>query len=79
MKWDKKTIDKPVKKENSSGGARSLGIVKKFKPAMLPESIRVHRFDPVDYQTRRLTQGALLNAEHRKAKALILIRRVAII
>lgn len=77
MKWNKKGIDKPVEKENS-GGARLLGIVRKFKPVMLPESMRVHRFGSVDYQIR-LTQGALLNAEHRKAKALILIRRATII
>jgi len=79
MKSDKKGIDKPVDKEKSVLSTGLLGIVRKFKPVMLPESIRVHRFDPVDYQTRRLTQDTLLNAEHRKAKALTLIRRATII
>ena len=65
MKWNKKGIDKPVEKK-SILDTRLLGIVKKFKPEMLSSA---------EYQTRRLTQIVLLDAEHRKAEALTLIHR----
>jgi len=79
MKWDKKGIDKPVEKGNSTLDVRSLSIVKKFKHATLLENRRANMFGPVDYQTRRLIQVVLLDAERRKTEALTLIRLVSFI
>ena len=79
MKWNKKGIDKPVEKEKSILDARPLGIVKKFKTVMLLRNIRTNTLGSVDYETRRLTQVALLKAEHRKAEALTLTRQASFI
>ena len=79
MEWNEKIIEKHEKKENSALDEQSLGIVKKIKHVMLLKNIRANMFGPVDYQTRRPTQVALLDAEHRKAEALTLIRRVTFI
>lgn len=79
MKWDKKIVDKHAKKEKSALDARPHGIVKKFKPEIFFKNIRTNTLGSVDYETRRLTQVVLLEAEHRKAKALTLIRRASFI
>ena len=78
MKWNKKGIDKPVEKK-SILDTLLLGIVKKFKPLMLSENLETNMLGSADYQTRRLTQIALLDAEYRKAEALTLIRRASLI
>jgi len=79
MKWDKRITDKRVKKEKPASDARSLGAVEKFKPVMLLENVRTSTFGSVDYETRRLIQVALLEAEYRKAEAFALIRRASFI
>jgi len=79
MKWDKKIMDKHEKKEKSALDACPLGIVKKFKPEILFKNIRANTLGSLDYETRRLTQVALLEAESRKAEALTLIRRASFI
>lgn len=76
MEWDKKRIDKPVKKEKSP--LDSLGMVKKFKPTMLRRNMRANIFTPESYQKRNLAQ-VVLDAERRKAEVLTLIRWVAFI
>jgi len=78
MELNKKKIDKPVSKEKSALDT-SLGIIIKFKPVIPHENIKADMFNSVDYQTRRLTQDTLINAERRKAEALTLIRRVSLI
>jgi len=78
MELNKKKIDKPVSKEKSALDT-SLGIIRKFKPVIPHKNIKADMFNPVDYQTRKLTQDTLINAERRKAEALTLIRRVSLI
>jgi len=79
MKWDKKIVDKHAKKEKPALDAPALGIAKKFKPEILFKNIRTNTLGSADYETRRLTQVALLEAEYRKAEALTLIRRASFI
>ena len=79
MKWNKKGIDKPVEKEKLTLDACQLGMVEKFKPVMLFENLRANMLGSADYQTRRLRQIVLLDAEYRKAEALTLIRRASLI
>jgi len=77
MKGNKKGIEKPLEKEKSILDARLLGTVK-FKPLVLLENL-ANMLNFADYQTRRPTQVVLLDAEHRKAEALTLIRRASLI
>jgi hypothetical protein len=78
MKWDKKEINKPIKKGNVVLGIRSLSMVKTFQSKMLLKNIRTGVFGPVDYQARKMTRSAILDAECKKAEALTLIRRAVI-